>query len=73
MKQFTVYFEFFNKKMKTKIVAVDKLDAIDKVKDRINILCVNETTQQKKSKFEDMSVNEMFDSFKNIFGPDFKM
>lgn len=73
MKQFTVYFEFFNKKMKTKIVAVDELDAIGKVKDRINILCVNETTQQKKSKFEDMSVNEMFDSFKNIFGPDFKM
>ena len=64
MKQFTVYFEFFNKKMKTKIVAVDELDAIGKVKDRINILCVNETTEQKKSKF---------DSFKNIFGPDFKM
>ena len=54
MKQYTIYFEIFGKKMKTTIQANSELDAKQKLKDKIVFHKVEEF--------------DFIDSFRKIFG-----
>lgn len=62
MKNHTVYFEFFGKKMKTQILAKDQEDAKQKIKEKIKFEKIVADT----SKFFD-DLNDHLNRLKGIF------
>lgn len=63
MKKYIVYFEIFDKKMKTIIEAKDESEAKEIVKKRLNIININEIKPIKENK------DNVIDFFnKEIFG-----
>ena len=58
MKTYKIYFEIFGKKMKYEVEAESKNDAINKLKNKINIIKIN----------EEINDDDMLENLKNMFG-----
>ena len=57
MPRFDVYFEFYQRKMKTTVEAYSQSDAADKVRERVNILRIqqlDESTARMDKSVEDL-------------------
>jgi hypothetical protein len=62
MKIYKIYFEIFGKKMKYEVEAESKNDAINKLKNKISIIKINEGIN------EGINDNDVLENLKNIFG-----
>jgi hypothetical protein len=62
MKIYKIYFEIFGKKMKYEVEAESKNDAINKLKNKINIIKINEGIN------EGINDDDVLENLKNIFG-----
>jgi hypothetical protein len=62
MKTYKIYFEIFGKKMKYEVEAESKNDAINKLKNKINIIKINEGIN------EGINDDDVLENLKNIFG-----
>jgi hypothetical protein len=62
MKPYKIYFEIFGKKMKYEVEAESKNDAINKLKNKINIIKINEGIN------EGINDDDVLENLKNIFG-----
>jgi hypothetical protein len=62
MKIYKIYFEIFGKKMKYEVEAESKNDAINKLKNKINIIKINEGVN------EGVNDDDVLDNLKNMFG-----
>ena len=58
MKTYKIYFEIFGKKMKYEVEAESKNDAINKLKNKINIININ----------EGINDDDVLENLKNMFG-----
>ena len=58
MKTYKIYFEIFGKKMKYEVEAESKNDAINKLKNKINIIKID----------EEINDDDVLDNLKNMFG-----
>lgn len=58
MREYTVYFELYGKKMKTEIFAKDKNDAMMKIRQKITFHKISETKSNK---------DDVFDNIMNLF------
>ena len=61
MKEYTIYFEMFGKKMKTSIIALSEEMAKDRLKEKIIIHKVEEIKKN-------TDMNDIFKAFGDIFG-----
>ena len=66
MKNYTLYFEFFGRKMKTTVSAESCQEAKDQVADRLNFMSIYENAEREEqsAKHEDPAVKKIFDLFK---------
>jgi hypothetical protein len=62
MKTYKIYFEIFGKKMKYEVEAESKNDAINKLKNKINIIKINEGVD------EGVNDDDVLENLKNMFG-----
>jgi fructose-bisphosphate aldolase class 1 len=62
MKKYKIYFEIFGKKMKYEVEAESKNDAINKLKNKINIIKIDEGVN------EGVNDDDVLDNLKNMFG-----
>jgi hypothetical protein len=62
MKTYKIYFEIFGKKMKYEVEAESKNDAINKLKNKISIIKINEGIN------EGINDDDVLENLKNIFG-----
>jgi hypothetical protein len=62
MKIYKIYFEIFGKKMKYEVEAESKNDAINKLKNKINIIKINEGVN------EGINDDDVLENLKNMFG-----
>ena len=62
MKAYKIYFEIFGKKMKYEVEAESKNDAINKLKNKINIIKIDEGVN------EGVNDDDVLDNLKNMFG-----
>jgi hypothetical protein len=62
MKIYKIYFEIFGKKMKYEVEAESKNDAINKLKNKISIIKINEGIN------EGINDDDVLENLKNIFG-----
>jgi hypothetical protein len=58
MKIYKIYFEIFGKKMKYEVEAESKNDAINKLKNKINIIKID----------EEINDDDVLENLKNMFG-----
>jgi fructose-bisphosphate aldolase class 1 len=58
MKTYKIYFEIFGKKMKYEVEAESKNDAINKLKNKINIIKID----------EGINDDDVLENLKNMFG-----
>jgi hypothetical protein len=58
MKTYKIYFEIFGKKMKYEVEAESKNDAINKLKNKISIIKINEGVND----------DDVLENLKNMFG-----
>lgn len=65
MKNYTIYFEIFGKKMKFTTLAESKNDAINILKNKINIIKINEGTSEG---INEGTNNDMLNNLKDLFG-----
>lgn len=72
--KFTVTFEILGQKFRTIVPAEDKAEAKGKVRNAIKFLSVEEGvySKQEKSSTVNKDTDEIFNSFKDIFGDVFK-
>lgn len=69
--KFTVTFEILGQKFRTVVPAEDKAEAKGKVRNAIKFLSVEEGVYSKQNTVNKKS-EDIFDSFKNIFGMNFE-
>ena len=62
MKTYKIYFEIFGKKMKYEVEAESKNDAINKLKNKISIIKINEGIN------EGINDDDVLENLKNMFG-----
>ena len=62
MKIYKIYFEIFGKKMKYEVEAESKNDAINKLKNKINIIKINGGIN------EGINDDDVLENLKNMFG-----
>jgi hypothetical protein len=62
MKIYKIYFEIFGKKMKYEVEAESKNDAINKLKNKISIIKINEGIN------EGINDDDVLENLKNMFG-----
>jgi hypothetical protein len=62
MKTYKIYFEIFGKKMKYEVEAESKNDAINKLKNKINIIKINGGIN------EGINDDDVLENLKNMFG-----
>jgi len=68
MKNYTLYFEFFGRKMKTTVSAESCQDAKDQVAGRVNFLSIYENAEceAQSAEHNDPAVKKIFDLFKGF-------
>ena len=62
MKAYKIYIEIFGKKMKYEVEAESKNDAINKLKNKISIIKINEGVN------EGVNDDDVLENLKNMFG-----
>jgi fructose-bisphosphate aldolase class 1 len=66
MKTYKIYFEIFGKKMKYEVEAESKNDAINKLKNNINIIKIDEGINGGIN--EGINDDDVLENLKNMFG-----
>ena len=66
MKIYKIYFEIFGKKMKYEVEAESKNDAINKLKNKISIIKINEGVNDELN--EGINDDDVLENLKNMFG-----
>jgi hypothetical protein len=67
MEEYTVYFEVYGKKLRTTVQANDEIQAMDIVKNSINVIKVSRTPPPSTSKVNDSNIFGHDSEFENYF------